>query len=161
MTNPIPVTLCWSDVLYAACIGCVRNVSSMKKGLHPRAGASEALIWDMHIEGAAGELACCLAMGWEWPATVDTFHAPDAMECQIRTRSEEWYDLLVRPVDPVGRYILVTGRIPNFAVVGFYDFRGWAVEAEEFPGWIKEHGGRPPALFIPQENLRDMEEIDL
>jgi hypothetical protein len=50
--------------------------------------------------------------------------------------------------------VLVTGRCPEYRV------RGWITGAEaKRAEWLRNYGGRPPAYFVPAEQLRGIEEI--
>src|SRR5690242_2973336 len=120
------VTLDWSELELAAAVGLRRQISSMRDQREDKHGFSGPG-WTIHIEGACGELAVAKALGRYWNGSVDTFKAPDlgcdvreAESLQIRTRSNAYYDLIVRPDDAdQDVYILVTGRAPEFEVHGW------------------------------------------
>jgi hypothetical protein len=110
--------------------------------------------YQIHLQGALGELVCCAVMDIEWDASVNTFKKPDVLDClQVRTRSTSGYDLLIRPTDADDEiFIHVTFDIkagePYFTVHG-----GMTGRDGKRQEWLHAHGGRPPAYFIPAEYL--------
>jgi hypothetical protein len=150
---PVPhieVTLDTGEVFTAAQNGFFRQFEALRQGRPDRHGAQPEGGWDLHIEGAAGEMAYAKARQRYWGAPVNTFkHGGDVGEIQIRTRSLHHYELIVRPGDRDDDiFVLVTGRIPTFRV------RGWirARDAKQ-PEWSKTHGGREAAFFVPHSAL--------
>jgi hypothetical protein len=110
----------------------------------------------MHIEGAGGECAVAKALKLYWSGSVDTFKREgDVGDLEVRTRSEDWHELLIRPDDPSAIYVLVVGKIPHFRLVGWIH----SSVAKQRNDWLKPHGGRPPAYFVPQSELRPIEEL--
>jgi hypothetical protein len=151
----VPVTLTKREMSMGADCGIMRNIASMADGLHPANGFDEERddAWNIHIEGACGEIAAAKVMGRFWSPTVNIFKAPDiGKTIQVRTRSRHSYELYVRPGDnPDHCFVLVTGRAPDFRVRGYlmaFDARNDA--------WLKNHGGRPPAWFVPHCALHDI-----
>lgn len=145
------VTLTPDEVRRAVWVGVERQLEARRLNLPDRHGFTGDG-WGEHIEGAAGELAVAKLLGWELDATVNTFKAGGDLgeKVQVRTRSEHWMELIVRPDDRDGDYfVLVTGRIPRFRVRGWYP--GGAAKR---PEWLQSHGGRPPAFFVPQGKLK-------
>jgi hypothetical protein len=144
----IEVLLTRAEMMVAACVGAMRNISSIDS---PDAhGFAEEHGWNAHIEGVCGEIAAAKVTQRYWQPTVDTFRAPDiGLNIQVRTRSRHDYDLLVRPNDnPQYAFIHVTGRAPRFLVHGYLlGERARRVE------WMQEHAGRPPAWFVPASSL--------
>ena len=152
----IKVSLNWREIFSAAEIGISRHIESEKKGLKNKHGLNSYDGWRVNIEGAIGELAYAKAMNKFWPMSVNTFKSiPDVDQEEIRTRSEDYYDLLVRDDDPDDRiYVLVTGKIPNFIV------RGWMLGRDaKQTKWKKNYANRPPAYFVPQAFLHDLNDI--
>lgn len=152
------VTLDWSELELAAAVGLRRQISSMRDQREDKHGFSGPG-WTIHIEGACGELAVAKALGRYWNGSVDNFRGPDIPDqevraafgrIQIRTRSNAYYDLIVRPDDAdQDVFILVTGRAPEFEVHGW--IRGREAKQEM---WLRTYGDRPPAYFVPQAALR-------
>lgn len=155
MSFSAPISLTAYEMMIAAHHGAVRNATARyRPDVH---GFDEEHGWNIHIEGACGEVAVAKALGRYWEPTVNTFHDPDirapdlGIDIQVRTRSRHDYELIIRPDDPpCHAYVLVTGRAPHFRIWGYrlgHDIRR--------PDWLKEHGGRPAAWFVPQAELWD------
>jgi hypothetical protein len=127
----------------------------VQKGLEDKHGF-DGEPWNIDIEGAAGEIAAAKALGVYWGASVNTFKVGgDVGGLEIRTRSKSEYELLIRDNDPDDSiFVLVTGRSPNFEVVGW--MKGKDAKREE---WKQTHGGRPPAYFVPQSELHSIESL--
>jgi hypothetical protein len=143
------------ELALAASVGSRRQVAALKDGRPDRHGF-EGLGWDVHIEGAAGELALAKYMKWYWNGSVDTFREmADVGAVEVRTRSRHTYELLVRPDDSDDVvYVLVTGRAPEYAV------RGWMLGRDaKRPEWFLAHGDRPRAYFVPHAALRPMDAL--
>jgi hypothetical protein len=138
-------------------VGCRRQLQAIREGRHDLYGYDGDEGWSLHIEGAAGELAVAKALDRYWSGSVNTYRAgADVGQLQVRTRSQPNYDLLIRDRDDDDAvFVLVTGRVPSFAV------RGWLLGRDgKRPEWRREHGGRPPAYFVPQAHLRPITELE-
>jgi hypothetical protein len=111
--------------------------------------------WGAHIEGALGEQAVAKALNIYWDGSVNTWKAEDLAGIQVRTRREHWHDLIVRPDDSdASAWVLVTGK------EGDYIVRGWIAGGEaKRQEWLKDHGQRPKAYFVPQSALRPLAEL--
>lgn len=144
----IAVELTWSEVLLASMVGVRRQVAAMERDLPDGRCASDP--WNIHIEGAAGEMAFAKATNRYWAAPVNTFHdGGDVGDVQVRTRSKHHYELIVRNDDRDSDwFVLVTGTAPKFVVHGWIQGR-----AAKRPEWERQHGGFAPAFFVPQEAL--------
>lgn len=151
------ITLTKGEMFLAAQNGTLRVIESIIKGLQDRHGF-DGPGWDINVEGAAGEIAAAKALGTYWGGTVNTFKSMgDVGDLEVRTRSKDYYELIVREGDNSNAiFILVTGQSPNYNVVGWIK----ASDAKQ-KRWRKTHGGRPPAYFVPHENLRPLEELKL
>lgn len=142
------VTLSKMEALMAMNVGGMRHFSSIFNNREDRHGASGA--WDLHIEGAMGELCVAKALGIYWDGAIDVFKKADlGSNIQVRTRRRHEYELIVRDDDKIeDRYVLVTGRCPCYVIRGYI----FGLDARE-PEWRKSHGGREPAFFVPQDAL--------
>lgn len=143
------IKLKWHEGLIAALVGCLRQLYSA--GSPDAYGFNGEDGWTKHIEGACGEMAVAKLLNVYWPAKVNSFGIePDIdPDIQVKTRSREEYELLVRPGDDDDqRFVLVIGRFPNYVIHGWMYGRDAKQEC-----WAKEHGGRPLAYFVPKENL--------
>lgn len=151
--TPVNVTLTPAEQLVACQIGCLRQVSSLTAGLRDRHGAAKRDGWSLHIEGAAGELAAAKAVGRYWPASVNTFRGEaDIPGAEVRTRSRDYYDLIVREDDEDDKaFVLVVGSMPNYRVCG------WIAAGDgKRPEFLRTYGDRPPAWFVPQSALHPL-----
>lgn len=150
-SKPIKVILTPSELTMAAACGCQRNIEAIRKKLKPAYGFAEEYSWNIHIEGACGEVAAARVLSLFWSPTVNTFSAPDiSHNIQIRTRSSHTYDLIVRRKDnPNNLYVHVTGKAPEFLIHGY--ILGAKARRDE---WEQRYGGRPPAWFVPRTALK-------
>jgi hypothetical protein len=150
----IAVQLTSSELMLAGVIGSARHTASLQRGREDQHGYAGQDPWQIHIEGAAGEIAFCKAFGIYWPASVNTFKRADVPpDIQIKTRSKASYDLIVRRNDdPDYRYVLVTGTAPAYQLRGWI----WGREARQ-DEFLAEHGGREAAWFIPPDRLMTLE----
>lgn len=151
------VRLTVSEIAQAAQVGMMRQLSSLKRNLSPAHGIRPEQAWGSHIEGACGEMALAKALGVFWSGTVDQFKRPggDVLDLEVRTRSRHDYDLLVRQDDrDEAVFVLLTGVAPVYVVRGW--MRGSDCKQFEF---MREHGGRECAYFVPQSRLNPMSQI--
>jgi hypothetical protein len=146
----LEVTLTNEEIEYAESIGRIRQREAELSGLPDCYGLRKEDGQVSHELGALGEFACCKAYDLSWPATVNTFRQPDftanGFKVEVKTRSESWYDLLVRPDDHDDRlYMLVVRFGSSFVIYG--GMFGRDAKQEK---WTKNHGGRPTAYFVPK-----------
>lgn len=148
------ITLTKMEALMAMNVGAMRQFSSIFGRRGDRHGASGE--WDLHIQGAMGELCVCKALGVYWDGAIDVFKRADVgSDIQVRTRSKHHYDLIVRDNDAdEDRFVLVTGVCPEFIVWGFI----FGADARD-PEWRHGHGNREPAFFVPREKLLPLGDI--
>jgi hypothetical protein len=148
------ITLAWYEAAMASDVGRMRHLASIKAGLQDAHGFTGDG-WSEHIEGACGEMAVAKSLGIYWDGSVNSFSADDLPGLQIRTRSRDHYDLLVRRSDRDDAvFVLVTGRCPNYVV------HGWARAGDvKLPEYEREYGGREAAWFVPQSALQPIELI--
>lgn len=146
------------EIAIAAQVGLHRHLAAMRRGLQDKHGAdSSADGWQLHIEGALGELAAAKALGVYWSGSVNTFKAVDiGVRLQVRTRSKHTYDLIIRRSDSDDDlYLLVTGSCPEYVVHGFIRGR----DAKLRDDWIARHGGREAAWFVPKAALHALDDL--
>lgn len=136
-------------------IGTRRNDEAIRQGKKDSAGLKvtpeEGL--NIHIEGACGELAFGKGMNFYYGGSVNTFkNGGDVAGIQVRTRSREDYDLLVRPHDPDNdAFVLLIGTRPNYRIYG------WLLGKDaKKRKWKQTFGDRPPAYFVPKRELHDI-----
>lgn len=144
------VTLEWFEVMLAATVGVRRQLEALRRGRPDCHGFDGATGWQVHIEGACGEMAFAKATGRYWSGSVNTFKiGGDVGAIQVRTRSREDYDLIVRDDDrDEDIFVLVIGQAPTYRVVGW--IRGMDGKRA---CWRQRYGNRPVAYFIPQHAL--------
>lgn len=144
-------TLEWYEAAMASDVGRMRHLASIKAGRKDAYGF-DGLGWSEHIEGACGEMALAKCLGVYWDGSVDSFKANDLPGIQIKTRSRDDYELIVRPGDSQdATYVLVTGKCPS------YEIRGWIAGRDAMrQEWLRDYGGRPPAYFVPQDALESI-----
>jgi len=151
----LKVTLAWYELYMAATVGVKRQLEALKDARPDRHGY-EGNGWNVHVEGAAGELAAAKALDRFWSGSINTFKSDgDVGAIQIRTRSKAYYELIVRSDDADNdRFVLVTGTAPHYNVVGW--ITGRDAKRDE---WLQTYGNRPAAYFVPQRELHDLEAL--
>jgi hypothetical protein len=147
------VELTFGEMAAGSDIGRLRQIASIKAGRKP-AHNFNGDAWQVHIEGALGELAACKALGICWPASIDHFRGPDLpFKIQVRTRSSHNFELYLRPGESINeRWVLVTGTAPIYFVRGWQT--GPILNSCEFYRSVK--AGRPASYFIPNDQLRPL-----
>ena len=146
----IEVRLTLAEMQIAAQVGIQRQIQNLKNGAVPAYGAGSKNDWQLHVEGALGEMALAKCLGVYWDGK-GKMRAPDVGECDVRTRSKHSYELIVHDRDDDDRYIyLLTGGN------GQYIFHGgiYARDAKQKRYWKDPAGGRP-AYFVPQAHLQN------
>jgi hypothetical protein len=147
------VELSLTEMLNAANVGIVRHHESTKRNHKFAHGfvENEKTALCIDIEGAMGEVCVAKVLDRYYEGTVNTFKGADiGKDIQVRCRSKHDYDLIVRDDDnPNHFYIHVTGTAPNYCV------RGWMRgEDAKQPKYLAGHGGRVPAYFVPEKDLK-------
>lgn len=159
MSRPgIAVMLGWPQVTIAVWVGAMRNIASLRQGLRHSHGYDGSDGWSIHIEGAAAEMAVAKFLGLYWEGGVNTFKQGDVGDLQVRWTDKESGRLLIRPRDPLAIYVLAVGRIPEFRVVGWFEY----LSARDLrDDWLTDFGNpiRPKVHGVPQFHLRDIEEL--
>lgn len=152
----IPVRLSWYELWIAASVGAKRQIEALQRGLPDQHGFTGENGWNLHLEGAAGEMAAAKAMNRFYSGSINTFKdGGDVGAIQVRTRSKSEYELIVRANDRDDDiFVLVTGRSPAFTVHGW--IRGRDAKQTR---WLRTHGNRPAAYFVPTGELRAIEEL--
>ena len=158
----ITIELTEDEAVIACSHGCRREIRSAGKRSKDNAGFdnSEGAGLAIHSIGAMGEMAFAKAFGLWFGYGLELYHCPDIGNVHIRTRTKTWQELYIRPDDANGVYVLVSVDWPGptkFWVRGWID----AAEAKRHPEWLKTHGGRPPAYFVPHSALRHPSELQV
>ncbi len=123
-------------------------------GLKDKHGAEVDRNFQYHLLGAKGEIAFKKFMNSNEKLSVNTFKKiPDISGFEVRTRSQEDYDLIIRKDDPDDRiYVLIVGEGCRFKIIG------WIKGCEKYNFQPKTFNGRPKAWFIPQCALHQIED---
>jgi hypothetical protein len=138
-----------SEVRMAVAVGVQRHIESLKKGLPDKHGHSGPG-WDLHIEGACGELAVARFLGLYWDGSVNTFKdGGDVQQYQVRTSPQHTHRLIIREDDdPDAIFFFVTGMCPR------YKIRGWIRGRDAMRDkWLDDPHGREAAYFVPAKAL--------
>ena len=156
MPNPVRVRLTPFEVRIAKALGRERQSAAVAKksadahGLAPTADGE-----NIHIIGAAGEIAAAKAMGVYPVFSEGSYLTPDLGFCEVKTRTDHQWDLIVRTDTPDDwAVVLVTGQIPEFRVCGWIH-----AHAGKRPEWLQTYGDREPAYFVPKHHLRPLNEL--
>jgi hypothetical protein len=107
--------------------------------------------------GACGELAVAKSAGVFFLPSVNTFHrVPDFLsDYEVRSTDLPDGSLIVRENDADDRrYILVTVIDDVVNLVGWIE--GKDAKKQE---WLRDPGNRRPSWFVPQDQLRPIEEV--
>lgn len=145
------------EMLTAGLLGVVRQIAALKAGRRDRHGIDAEDAFKAHVAGAMGELAVAKCLGLYFPLSVNTFKTgADVGACfQVRTRSREDYELIVRKDDrDDDRFVLVVGTPPKLRVCG------WITGGEAKQDvWLANHGDRGACWFVPQVELRPITDL--
>jgi hypothetical protein len=142
---PLTVTLSPREIILAAMIGGLMHARALARGWKDRVYESD---WNVHVEGIAAEIAVAKALGIRYRPKLNGFKAPDVEHLHVRQTAHRDGSLIIRPGDPDGIYVLVTGRCPTFTVVGWIH----SSDAKQPHYWRSPDGG-PGAWFVPQRKL--------
>jgi hypothetical protein len=145
----------WAE---ASEIGRRRDASSKAKGQQGRAGQSADRSLQNHIDGAAAEMAVCIALGLQWAAHIDTYLTePDVEVPGLGGVEVKWTSgtgLIVRENEQREQiHVLVTGAGPIKRIVGWLDVEG--LRALKASPKTDFGNGRAPAWLKPIEELND------
>lgn len=144
------IRLEWSEVMLAGVAGIMRQIDSLKNQYRPAHGSGVSNDWQLHIEGCLGEMALSKYLGLRWCGK-GSFETPDVGGVDVRTRSQQHYDLILHKKDPDDRkFWLVCGGN------GIYTVKGWIMGAdgkqERF--WKDPARTGRHAYFVPQSELQ-------
>lgn len=153
MPDQIPSILTWYEVELAALVGTKRQLQNLMKNRADKHGAPRDKGWQVHIEGACGEMAVAKWRRHYWSGNLGDLKADDVGRLQVRTAMEHNYRLIVHDDDADDRaFILVTGMAPRFVIRGWI----WGRHAKRQEWWADPTKGNRAAYFVPQSALRPM-----
>jgi hypothetical protein len=142
---PIAVTLSPREIILAAMIGGLMHARALARGWKDKVYESG---WNVHIEGIAAEIAVAKALGIPYRPKLNGFKAPDVGDLHVRWTAYRDGSLIIRPGDPDGIYVLVTGRCPTFTVMG------WIHSSDaKRPQYWRALNGHSGAWFVPHPFL--------
>jgi hypothetical protein len=145
------------EQLMAVHVGVARRLKSVWRGCRDRYGIKGEEVWFANINGACGECAFAKWLGIYWNGSEGVFKVPDVGDYYVRTMSRHSFDLLMRPDDNDGLYVMVTGMGLEFKIQGWLS---WPNEYKKEENLTDEKGRRgEPAWFVPKSYLRDIREL--
>ena len=156
MPTPTKIILTRSEGDAAQDIARRRQLGATGSGKRDRFGAQQKDGMTLHLVGALGEAAVAKALGIAYEGTVDTYQEGyDVLNYEVRTRTKDSYDLIVRPGDKNDApYILVTQNGTTFNVWG------WILGRDaKHARYLQDFGGRPPAYFVPKSDLLPLTDL--
>jgi hypothetical protein len=142
---PLTVTLSPREIILAAMIGGLMHARALARGWKDRVYESD---WNVHVEGIAAEIAVAKALGIRYRPNLNGFKAPDVGDLHVRWTTRSNGPLIIRPGDPDGIYVLVTGQCPTFTIVGWIH----SYDAKR-PQYWRAPNGHSGAWFVPQRKL--------
>lgn len=142
----------------AVLIASTRQTSSAIKGLKDR--INDKSWFDgflVHFHGCVGEIAAAKALDVHWPGWVDRFTTVADLgdNIEVRHRVDNAHDLIIRNSDDKDKFYVLTTGLPDAVIVHGY-IRGKNGMNKTF---IRTHGGKPAAYFVPKEFLSPIEQL--
>lgn len=151
------VQLTTYEILTGAQVGIMRQAQNLKD--RPNADAHGASVtdgWQLHVEGALGEMAFAKALGVYWNGNIGALKAGDVGFFEVRTTSNSTGRLILHPTDKDNSfYVLMIGVNGLYHAKGF--IRGTAGKKPEY--WEDPTGQGRPAFFVPWHALHPIEHI--
>lgn len=152
------IILSETDLYVGSMVGCRRNINDVLNGFGNR-GVAKNRMWDVNINGALGELAFCRLFGIYFAATTEKPDKVDFLvgdlKVEIRTAYEATSRLIVRKGDlDDAAFVLMVGSQVEFEFVGW----DWGVNCKD-DRFLSAPAGRPPAWFVPGDELKGYEEF--
>lgn len=138
-----------AEMLSGVIAGARRMVASIQKNLSDSTGCTRE--WSKEIEGALAEVAVAKTYGLYWNPDEGLYKAKDVGQYHVRQTELDDGRLIIRPGDPDGVYVLVTGKHGNYEIVG--KCQSEDVKKDEYK---KAPNGRPGAWFIPRGELESV-----
>ena len=155
----IEITLTWSQCEQAATAGIHRRLIALRDARPARYGFKEDDTWGSDIESCGAELAVAFFLGiyWTpWERRPSNVTADVGRDIQVRRRSRRGWNLLLHPGDPDNhRFVLVYGELPTFVLAGWTT--GYEGKVDRY--WGDPYKTTRPAFWVPQDELRDPEEL--
>jgi len=154
----IEISLTVDEWLYAAGVGCKRQIDGAMKKRHPGHGSPEKRTndgWFWNVNGAAGEKCVAKWLGVPWDGSFGDLKADDVEFLQVRATPGHNNALRLHHEDADEKvFIQVTGIGPTWRIQGFILARRGKREEwfHDRPPPVCKPTGRP-AFWVPQEHL--------
>lgn len=155
----VVVTLTRQEAVQASYGGVHRRLRAIFRGRQARYGRGDGDEWESDVQACAAELAVAKALDRYWAdsAELDPDGDVGSLPPHVHVRHTPLAAgrLILRPTDPDdGVFVLVTGELPTFEVVGWLGGREGKVGEPVDVG-----NGRPPCWMVPRAALRPIEEL--
>ncbi len=145
------VQLTWSEIQLGALVGATRHLLRLRDGAQNRYTNGAPLNgWQIHVEGALGEMAVAKAFDLFWSGDVGQPGRGDiGNSLEVRTTATLDGHLILHPSDPDDSiYWLVVGKNGAYTIVGWIQ----GIDGKQEWYW-RTRGVRHPAYFVPSESL--------
>lgn len=159
--KPVEVELGWYEMYQAGKVGWHRHVEAVyKRKLRTKTMGKKN--FQVHIEGAIGEVAVAKAANRYWGGTVNVgkkvADVGESIEVRCRDETNGERELIVREDDPDDRVmVLVTWKdseLPKLLVWGWIE-----IKKAKKKKYVRNYGGYGSAYFVPKEDLNPMETL--
>ena len=150
------INLTDSEFRLGISVGTYRHILALKQGHKGTYGVDDnADPWDRDIEGACAEMSVAKYTNQYWGGPVGP-KPGDVGDLEVRYTERKSNSLIVRESDDdEAVFILVTGKAPHQDVVGWLH----GLDAKQNKYLSAKGTNRPPAWFVPQCDLRQMDDL--
>lgn len=148
------VVLTHDELAHATRVGEQRTEYALSRRWRGGAGQPRWKVREHNVLGACGECAASKGTGLPWePVAGLQRGAADVGPYEVRTRPADGYwKLIIRPpVEPDALFLLVVQWTPHD-----YELGGWCCGADALAIPLESPNDRPPAHWVPYENLISM-----
>lgn len=148
------VELTIHEILVASQVGILRQCEDIKAAKKSFIGEKQDTAWQRHIEGALSECAMAKYLNVFWSKS--PWYNPDVGDVEVRTTHHENGSLIIRERDKDDtKYFLLTGMNGKYHIRGYI----FARDAKQPQYFMSKVAGRPPSYFVPQSDLRSLDEL--
>lgn len=154
------VELTTAEMILAGSVGVIRQSTNLSDGREDAHGAARDNGWQLHIDGALGELAVAKFLNLFWSGQLGNLRADDVGSLQVRTTTHDAGRLLIHKTDPDDKvFVLVVGYAPSLRLAGWILGR----DAKQEKWWddpMALKGREPrPCFCVPQLRLNPMAQL--
>lgn len=155
----IPITLTPDELWQAVCVAAQRRISCLFGRKTPQHyDDKNGGEWSTEIESCCAEIAAAKWMGVYWAGGIfDGKRAETDLgeKRQVRHTVYKSGALIIYPEDnPKHKFLLVTGKAPNYQIVGWLYGQEAVSVGKTHPWWTAPANKKAPSWWVPQENLR-------